>query len=432
MEFTLSNATESQVTSISKAREEPKWLREDRLRALEAFRQIPVESLPLFVRHTDIRGTKVAALQPTADIKPRSENPIYDGGDQAALGTIEEGQVREVRITKKLRDKDFYFNEASGFLEMKPDLAKRILARDRALPANDKFGKMSRALFTTAFIIFIPPRVEITQPIHLRWRFSEESSALLTRTILYLSKGSRASVIEEFESNGSEEAQSLFGNAAETFLEDGANLRYAAIERFGDHVVSFLTRQAVLGREGSLNQALGSFGGFLCKSRADCILAGQGSSIKQVEVVYGNGAERFDNTNFVVHEGQDTVSDLLSKAVMQERSRSALKGVITIEKSALNSDSYLGQYSMLLSKKTKSTAIPSLEIKTNEVQRAKHSASVAQVDEDHVFYLMSRGVPKDEARKMLVEGFLTPIVEQVDLPQARERLFDLISQKWIG
>ncbi len=87
---------------------------------------------------------------------------------------------------------------------------------------------------------------------------------------------------------------------------------------------------------------------------------------------------------------------------------------------------------MLLSKKAKSTAIPSLEIKTNEVQRAKHSASVAQVDEDQLFYLMSRGVPRDHARRMLVEGFLTPIVEQVDLPQARERLFDLIGQKWVG
>ncbi len=432
MEFELDYATEDTVSAISKSRGEPRWLLKDRLTALETFGVIPVESLPLFVRHTDIRGVDVAKLDQPKEIDAAPAKPVYDGGERAAFGHVNEGKVEEVRINKKLEDRDFYFNEASGLLKAEPDLAKVILARPGGLPSNEKFGMMSRALFSSAFVVFVPPRVDITLPINLRWSFSQEASSLLTRTVIYLSEGSHASVIEEFESDMSREGQSLFGNATEVFLEDGASLRYAAIERFGDHVVSFLTRQAILNRDGNLNQTLGSFGGFLCKSRADCILAGQGSSIRQVEVVYGNGAEKFDNTNFVVHVGRDTTSDLLAKAVMQEKSRSALKGVITIENTALNTDSYLGQYSMLLSKKAKSTAIPSLEIKTNEVQRAKHSASVAQVDEDQLFYLMSRGVPRDHARRMLVEGFLTPIVEQVDLPQARERLFDLIGQKWVG
>lgn len=432
MEFKLDQATEDSVSKVSKARGEPDWLLRDRLEALHAYDKIPVESTPLFVRHTDIRGVDVASLDLPEAIDPSAARPVYDGGNKAAFGVIEEGRVGEVRITEKLKGRDFYFNEASDFVEKDPDLAKTILTRPGGLPQNEKFGMMSRALFSSAFVIYVPPRVEITLPIHLLWRFSEESSSLMTRTILYLSEGSRASIIEEFESDENKEGQSLFGNATEAFLEDGSSLKYAAIERFGDHVVSFLTRQAILNRDGNLSQALGSFGGFLCKSRADCILAGQGSSIRQVEVVYGNGSEKFDNTNFVVHVGRDTTSDLLAKAVMQERSRSALKGVITIEDTALNSDSYLGQYSMLLSKKSKSTAIPSLEIKTNDVQRAKHSASVAQVDEDQLFYLMSRGVPRDQARRMLVEGFLAPIVEQVDLPQARDRLFELIDQKWVG
>ncbi len=432
MDFNLEYANEETVRNISKARGEPKWLLKDRLAALRAFGEIPVESLPLFVRHTDIRGVDVAKLDPPQNVGARMASPVYNGEDKAALGIIDEGEVSQVRIIEKLRERDFYFNEASGFVEWKPDLAKMIMARPGGLPANDKFGMMGRALFSSAFLVFVPPRVELTLPIHLKWRFGEESSSLQSRTIIYLAEGSRASIIEEFESEESKGEQSLFSNATEVFLEDGASLRYAAIEGFGDHVVSFLTRQAILNRDGKLNQALGSFGGFLCKSRADCILAGQGSSIRQVEVVYGNGSEKFDNTNFVVHVGRDTTSDLLAKAVMQEKSRSALKGVITIEDTALNTDSYLGQYSMLLSKKSKSTAIPSLEIKTNEVLRAKHSASVAQVDEDQLFYLMSRGIPRDRARRMLVEGFLTPIVEQVDLSQARDRIFELMDQKWVG
>jgi Fe-S cluster assembly protein SufB/Fe-S cluster assembly protein SufD len=431
MDFELEYATEESVAQLSKARGEPEWLLKDRLRALESFRTLPVESSPLFVRHTDIRGVDVGDTTPLQP-EPVAPEPVYDGGGVAASAVIEEGLVEDLNITSKLKGKDFYFNEASGLMGPRPELARVLLTRPGALPQNDKFGMMSRALFNTAFVIYIPSGVEITLPIRLRWRFSREGSSLMTRTIIHLEKGSRASIIEEFESAQGGERQALFGNATEVHLEDGAGLRYAAIERFEDHVVSFLTRQAVLERDGTLTQALGSFGGLLCKSRADTILAGQGSSIKQVEVVYGSGSERFDNTNFVVHSGRNTVSDLLSKAVMQERSRSALKGIITIGEEAVDSDSYLGQYSMLLSKKAKSTAIPSLEIMTNEVQRAKHSASVAQVDDEQVFYLMSRGVPREESRKMLVEGFLAPIVDQVDLLEARERLWDLIDHKWVG
>lgn len=431
MDFQLEYATEDKVAELSKARGEPEWLLKDRLSSLEAFKNLPVESSPLFVRHTDIRGVDISSAKPL-DVEPTAVEPVYDGGDVAAAAIIEAGRVDKVTITSKLRGKDFYFGEAFELMKKRPELARSLLARPGSLPQNDKFGMMSRALFNTAFIIHIPERVEITLPLRLRWMFSEEGQSLLTRTIIHLGKGSRASIIEEFESPSAGEKQALFGNATEVHVEDGAGLRYAAIERFEDHVVSFLTRQAVLNRDGSLHQALGSFGGSLCKSRADTILAGQAASIKQVEVVYGSGSERFDNTNFVTHSGRNSVSDLLSKAVMQERSRSALKGIITIREEAVDSDSYLGQYSMLLSKKAKSTAIPSLEIMTNEVQRAKHSASVAQVDEEQVFYLMSRGVPREVARKMLVEGFLAPIVEQVDLPEARDRLWELVHHKWVG
>ncbi|MFQ6012396.1 MAG: SufD family Fe-S cluster assembly protein [Thermoplasmata archaeon] len=435
MEFDLGYATAEHVGELAKARGEPAWLRKDRLRALEAFLAMPVEPLPLFIRHTDLRGVDVAGATPVADGQGKAATPVYRGGAKAATAVMQEGRLREVRITAKLRDRDFFLNEASSLLKERPKLARDLLARPDALPKDDKFGMMSRALFTSALVLAVPPRVEITRPIHLQWSFSRPSSALHTRTVLHLGAGSRASVIEEFVSEDSGRAnggQSLFGNATEVVLEEGASLRHVAIVRFADHVVAFLTRQAHVGRDGRFNPALGGFGGFLTKSRADCLLAGQGSRIRQVEVVYGTGQERFDLTNFVVHQGTDTASDLLAKAVMQERSRSALKGVITIEEEAANADSYLGQYSMLLSRKAKSTAIPSLEIKTNDVQRAKHAASVAQLDEDQVFYLMSRGVPRDRARRMLVEGFLTPLVEQVDLPEARTRLYDLIDKKWIA
>jgi Fe-S cluster assembly protein SufB/Fe-S cluster assembly protein SufD len=427
-EFALDFAREEAVLALGKARREPEWLLKDRLRALEAFQAIPVEPNPTFTRHTDIRGVNVAGVEALeTDASPGDVE--LDGRELSAEVEVRQGRVERVVLSKALEEHGAYVGEAMG---LKPELAKASMARPEGLPSNDKFGQMCRALFGTALAVYLPPGLHVKNPILLRWNFSGEGRGQLTRTLVHVSRGTRASLIEEFSSAGEGAKQSLFGNAGELFLEDNASLRYASVELFADNVVSFMTRQASLGEGATLRPAYGSFGGFYTKHRADTYLVGRGSTIQQIEVVYGRGQERFDNTDYVVHVGADTVGLCHTKAAMQEKSRSVLKGIMTIQDSGINADSYLSQYAMLLSRQAKSSAIPSLEIKTNNVQRAKHSASVAQVDEEQVYYLMSRGLPRGEAQRMLVESFLYPLVEQIEFPQARDRLWELIHAKWAG
>jgi Fe-S cluster assembly scaffold protein SufB len=135
-------------------------------------------------------------------------------------------------------------------------------------------------------------------------------------------------------------------------------------------------------------------------------------------------------TSFTTHIGRDTTGDLLSKAALLERSRTYLKGLITIEKSAVGTDSFLGEFGMNLSKATRSVAIPSLEIDQPDCRRAMHSSSVGPVDETQLFYLESRGIPPDEARKFIVLGFLEPVVARVPLASAQDRLRELLEAKW--
>ncbi len=430
-EFTLDLAHEKSVEGLAKARREPDWLLQDRLHALKAFHYIPVEPNPTFIRHTDIRGVDVAQVEglAAAGDAPQVE---YDGGDLAAEVQVRQGRLERVTLSRALAESGAFVGEALELEHRKPGLAKEILAKPNALPTNDKFGQMSRALFGNALVVDLPPGLNVQRPILLRWEFSGEGKGQLTRTLVHVGASTRASIIEEFASPSRGKAQSLFGNAGEFHLDARAQLRYASIEVFAENVVSFMTRQAQLGDEATLRPAFGSFGGFYSKHRADVFLVGRGSTIQQIEVVYGRGQERFDNTDYVTHVGPDTVGLCHTKAAMQEKSRSALKGIMTIQETSINADSYLSQYAMLLSRQAKSSAIPSLEIKTNNVQRAKHSASVAQVDDEQVYYLMSRGLPRSEAQRVLVEAFLAPLVEQIEFPQARERLWQLIRAKWAG
>jgi Fe-S cluster assembly protein SufD len=118
--------------------------------------------------------------------------------------------------------------------------------------------------------------------------------------------------------------------------------------------------------------------------------------------------------------------------VLVDAARSYMKGMITIEKTAVGTDSFLGEFGMNLSKKARSVAIPSLEIDQPDCRRAAHSSSVGPIDETQLFYLESRGIPPDEARKFIVLGFLEPVVARVPLEDARDRLRELLEGKWVA
>jgi Fe-S cluster assembly scaffold protein SufB len=164
--------------------------------------------------------------------------------------------------------------------------------------------------------------------------------------------------------------------------------------------------------------------------RVDNRLEGDRSSVEQVEIVFGSDEQLFDLTSYTRHVGRDTTGNILSKGVLLDAARTYLKGMITIDKSAIGTDSFLGEFGMNLSKKTRSVAIPSLEIDQPDCRRAAHSSSVGPIDETQLFYLESRGIPPDEARKFIVLGFLEPVVARMPLEDERERLRDLLEAKW--
>jgi Fe-S cluster assembly scaffold protein SufB len=168
------------------------------------------------------------------------------------------------------------------------------------------------------------------------------------------------------------------------------------------------------------------------RSRVDNRLVGDRSSVEQVEIVFGSDAQVFDLTSYTTHIGRDTTGDLLSKGALLERARASFKGLITIDKTAIGTDSFLGEFGMNLSKQARSVAIPSLEIDQPDCRRAMHSSSVGPVDEAQLFYLESRGIPEDEARKFIVLGFLEPVVARVPLAGAQEHLRELLEAKWVA
>ena len=146
--------------------------------------------------------------------------------------------------------------------------------------------------------------------------------------------------------------------------------------------------------------------------------------------MFGAEDQLFDLTSYTRHSGRDTTGILLSKAALMDATRSYMKGLIVIEPTAVGTDSFLGEFGMNLSKKARAVAIPSLEIDQPDCRRAAHSSSVGPIDESQLFYLETRGILPEEARKMIVLGFLEPVVARVPLASAQDRLRELLAAKW--
>jgi Fe-S cluster assembly scaffold protein SufB len=404
--------------ALAAEREEPAWLRAERIAAWQAFEAMPVESNQLYTPYIDLRAASLEAVRPYV-----TDGPPGLGDDLAALGRLPAG----VHVETK-----------SQWLERDPEAFRAAIEGGTSLPADDKLASLARGFWSHGPHVEIAAGATVADPIVIRWPGAAPGRALISRTIVSLGEGATAAIVEEQVpcgpdvecAEGETVPQGFFHGTTEVRLGAGASLRLASIQQMGRAQVVFQHRHARIGEGATLHWALAQLGSRLVRSRVDNRLEGDRSSVEQVEIIFGGDEQLFDLTSYTRHLGRDTTGNLLSKGALLDRSRSFMKGLITIEKSAVGTDSYLGEFGMNLSKAARAVAIPSLEIDQPDCRRAAHSSSVGPIDPTQLFYLESRGIPPDEARKFIVLGFLEPVVARVPLESAREDLRDLLEAKW--
>ena len=401
---------------IAAERGDPDWLLADRLAASDAFAALPIEANQLYTPYIDLRAAALEDAQPY----------VLDG--PAELGDNLQG----------LDLPDGVHVETFGqWLERDPEGAHAALEGGATLP-EDKLAMLARGFWSHGRHVEIAPGVTVADPIALRWPTAAPGRALISRTVVTLGRGASAAIVEEQVAPGPDVdcaegetvPQGFFHGTTEVVLGEGSSLALASIQDAGPDQVVFQHRHASIGEGATLHWALAQLGGRLVRSRVDNRLEGDRSSVEQVEIVFGGEQQLFDLTSYTRHIGRDTTGNLLSKGALLDRSRSFMKGLITIEKSAVGTDSFLGEFGMNLSRAARAVAIPSLEIDQPDCRRAMHSSSVGPIDATQLFYLESRGIAPDEARKFIVLGFLEPVVARVPHDAARDHLRGLLEQKW--
>lgn len=428
----LSSLKDDYVRAVSE--KEPKWLSAIREKSFSYYKTLPEEVSPLYNKYTGVNVLKPEhvylsadhkAREPFAELKQRVDE-IRSGTAALQVGNF----LHSVYLSNELKSKGLIIESINDALKNHEELVKKFFTNNID-PTEDKFLALECSLFNSGIFIYIPRGIELERPITIINVLPDDGVSSVARNIFFADTNSKATIIQELYSpNANGSVQQAYFELLETHLAGNAEVEMITLQTMGDESVHFSNRKAFLERDARIKWYLGAFGTSLSRYKIDSVLKGDGASSEHIEIIFGNKNQAFDATANTIHLGPNSRGRVLTKSVLKDTAKSLFKGMIKIGKNAKGSESYLAGHAILLDKGAKSASIPSLEIETNEV-KATHSASVAQMDEEHMFYLMSRGYSKEGARKIIVEGFLEPLVRRMS-PRLRAWINYLVDSKWEG
>lgn len=436
MSESTSAATETGIQTISDAQNEPDWLRKFRSKSLKLYQELPIELSTLYTKYADLGGLDLESVSTELPEPKDSEvQLVREKLDAKTVITLYQIESRTMAPTlpSALQKEGVVFTDIRTAIKNSPDLFARYFAEKAILSEQDKFAALNNALFTTGFYLYVPQGIEITVPLRYVTILDSEARALFVQNLVVADDRSKFTILEESYSTQmtGQTRRSTYSGLSEVHLREGAEVTYANISNLAANYNVFLNRKSVGEGDSKIVWASGLLGGAYTRSRLESIMNNQGASSENIEVVFGSGTQRFDTVSNITHIGQNTSGHAISKGVVKDKSRVVFKGMIRITKDAKNSRAYLAEHGMILGKDARADAIPGLEIETNEV-KATHSASVAQINDEQIFYLMSRGMSEDEAKKLIIVGFFEPIVERIPIPEVARRIRRITDLKWSG
>src|SRR5438309_8041737 len=428
--FVLSKLGPNNIEEISSANNEPSWLKEYRKNSFLIYQNLPPEVSPLYNKYSD--ANKMNPEEVTFSLSSDSTVPDFvkdrmaelaDNPSVVQIGT----NINKINLPSELKSKGLVICSIQDAIKDHPDKIKKSF--ELTDPKTDKYTALNNAFFNSGIFIYIPRGLVLEKTIHLISSLSMDQTSTISRNIVIGEENCKASVVQELYAPKSTKQQAYL-ELLDVIVNQNSELDLITLQAMDQNAINFSTRKANIGRDGRMNWYLGLFGSLLSRYKIDNYLSGIGANATDTEVVFGNKNQSFDITSNLVHVAPSTTGRVLEKSVLKDTSKSLFKGMIRIEKEAHHAESYLSGHSILLDKGAKSDSIPGLEILTNDV-KATHSASVAQMDEEQLFYLASRCLNKTDKKKIIVEGFLEPLSRKMSY-QIRAWITYLIDSKWIG
>ncbi|MBI3996915.1 MAG: Fe-S cluster assembly protein SufD [Candidatus Omnitrophica bacterium] len=314
--------------------------------------------------------------------------------------------------------------ELTHVAQTTPDPIRHAIEADGLTPAEQKLTSLNAAFHHDDLAIQIPAGTSVSWPLRIIHAFSASAKqAVFPMTVITVGAGSSVTLIDEYVSvsHAAGEAPHLINGRIELVLEPNAQVHYVRLQRWDAQAREFLLQRATVAQGAALTMANINLGAALSKAHVITKLTGQDASTKLYGFVFGHDHQHIDQHTLQDHQAAHTTSDLQLRAALQDHSRMIYTGLIRIAKEAQQTNAYQANHNLLLSHTAKAETIPMLEILADDVQ-CKHGASIGPIDDEQAFYLMSRGVPKEMAQRLIVMGFVEPIIQQVPFEPLQQRL----------
>ncbi|MGD8458318.1 MAG: Fe-S cluster assembly protein SufD [Anaerolineales bacterium] len=423
--------TREMIPSLANGKPEAKFISTYRDKAWKAFEKLDLPSTKEEAwRRTDLNRLETDSFK-ISDSKGEWKVP------EDFIQTILEGQAGgkivftpngtdSSFLSPEIKEKGIIFTDLQSAATEYPKVLKKILGQIVRVD-EDIFSAMAAAFSRVGVFLYVPKGVQVEMPLQSLYWGTDSVSAHFSHVLVFLEDQSSAIFIQEYNSSASN-SQHLHSGITEIFIGKGANLRFIEVQSWGDQVWNFSHERARVESDGNLEWIYSATGSHLTKNFSDIDLVGQGATGKMAGFYFTDGTQHLDHDTQQNHLAPNTTSDLLFKGALKDNSRSVWQGMIYVAPGAQKTDGYQSNPNLILDKSAKADSIPGLEIMADDV-RCTHGATVGKIDPDEVFYLNTRGIPTEEAERLIVEGFFDPIMQKIPFENLRERLQKAVVDK---
>jgi Fe-S cluster assembly protein SufD len=423
--------TQEAFDSFLAARDEPGWLSDLRRDAWSRFAELgmPSRQDEEWAR-TDIRLFKLDRFGFPAGTAPEgSELPHALLAEGVALGgstaTLDSAQFTEI-LSAKWASKGVLFGSLPAMVAEHGELLRPFFERRLVNPAKDTFSALNAAAWAGGALLYVPRRAAIDEPLHSLSALSD-GGVDLNKTLVILEEGAEATLLLETAST-SPQAGGFHDGSIEIIIEPDARLRLVTLQNWGDQVWHFAHQMAHIARDGHIQWTIGALGSRLAKVNQHVALTGEGAEAQVNGVMFTQGRQHLSYNTHQHHRAAHCRSDLLYKAALQDHSRTVWRGMIKVDRGAQRTDAYQRNDNLMLSREARADSIPGLEIEADDV-RCTHGSTSGRVDDQQIFYAMTRGYTRQEAVRMIVEGFFQQVFDRIPIESVSEALGEAIGRR---
>ncbi len=433
------------VEMISQKKKEPRWMADRRHEALDIFYEKPTPKWGNVDLLEEINYENIYYyLKPTGQSESWDDVPEYikqtfdklgiPQAEREFLGGVSaqyESEVVYHSMRKDLEEKGVVFLDMDSGLRERPDIVEKYFGT--VIPSNDnKFAALNTSVWSGGSFIYVPPGVDVEIPLQAYFRINAENMGQFERTLIIADKGSRVHYIEGctapvYSTN------SLHSAVVELIALDDAYIRYTTIQNWARNIYNLVTKRATAHRGATVEWVDGNIGSRLTMKYPCIQLVGEGAKGEILSVAFAGVDQHQDAGAKVIHAAPRTSSRITSKSISKDNGRASYRGLVKIHKNAEASKVSVECDALLIGTDARSDTYPTMEIDNDQVA-IEHEARVSKVAEEQLFYLTSRGLNEDEARLLIVNGFMEPFTKELPMEYAVElnRLIELEMEGSIG